>query len=135
MKTTEKISRALRVCVVLVVGLLVFTACGKNDLQGDITAKEHQPGYEYVYYQPMYSTSCSGNPAVCTQVLTGMLPIYYWVPDCYKITVKGTTSGSACIDKTEYDTIKIGDSYTGPDVDPKDRQEQLRTGDEQPVDK
>lgn len=98
---------------------LLLTGCGGNDLQGEVTGKQHKPGY--MWLMPIPHTTCSGNPQVCTTTYTY---IPQWVPDCYEITVKGEESGSTCLGSAEeWDSVAVGDSYTGPDVDPKDRAE------------
>ena len=110
----------------------LLAGCGyPQDLEGEVTGKEFQQGYDYVYMQPIYTTTCSGNPPTCTSNLTGMYPIFYTVPDCYSITVEGITSGSTCITAEEYDTLNVGDHYIGPDVKPKDRQ--TKTGEGEPT--
>lgn len=107
----------------------LLAGCGyAQDLEGEITGKEFQQGYDYVYMQPIYTTTCSGNPPTCTSNLSGMYPIFYTVPDCYSITVEGPTSGSTCISAEEYAALNVGDQYVGPDVQPKDRQTKTGEG-------
>lgn len=96
--------------------LLALAGCGKDDLQGTVTSKYVKPGYDWLYMMPI--TSCSGKPMICR---TNYIPIWYHVPTCYQLTVKGEKSGSTCVSDAKWESVKVGDSYVGPDVDPRDQ--------------
>ena len=101
--------------------LLMLSACGEDLLQGDVTDKSVEAAYTIFIPLPIYTTTCSGNPVSCTQSIVGYIPIPYYIPPCYRIYGKGEVSGDTCLDKTEWETIAVGDYYEGKDVKPEDR--------------
>ena len=106
---------------IVVLAALLLSSCG-DDLDGVVTNKNVQPGYSYTYMQPMTTTTCSGTPSVCRTTTTGYLPIFYYVPTCWEITVEGSTSGDTCVSEEKWNSLMVGDEYVGPDAKPKDFQ-------------
>lgn len=129
-RTAAKVAAVLTILIILVG---VLTGCGSQDkLNGKVTDKSVDPGFYFTMLVPIPHTSCSGNPSVCTTYYT-YIPILYWVPTCYEIEVKGETkedSGTTCLEEDAWNDIEIGDTYVGPDVDPKDRKQERERGEE-----
>ena len=106
---------------------LAVSGCGKDLLDGEVVKKDAHPGYHYTYMMPLTTTSCTGNPSICTTRTTGQIPIMYWVPPCYEIEVRGANdraSGDTCVDQSKWEALQVGDRYKGADVDPKDNEKE-----------
>ena len=66
--------------LLLILPLFFLTACGDH-LDGEIVAKNHEPGY--VQMIPQTSCQASGKTTVCS---THLVTVY--IPDCWRIVVK-----------------------------------------------
>ena len=105
--------------VALVALMMLLAGCG-NDLRGEVSKKEYERAYSYVTMDTV--DSCSTDPSTgARRCTTTTVPRTVYVPECYRIHVKGEESGSACVSPTEYEEIEVGDYYEGPDVKPEDR--------------
>ena len=104
--------------LLLILPLFFLTACGDH-LDGEIVAKNHEPGY--VQMIPQTSCQASGKTTVCS---THLVTVY--IPDCWRIVVKGhdkESTGDTCIDEDKWINFNIGDEYVGDDVKPEDRKD------------
>ncbi len=102
--------------LIALVAILSLAACG-DTLDGEVTKKDVRPGYTYVMMQPIYTTSCSGNPSVCTTRVSSYIPIPMRVPDCYRLYVKnGSKKRHGCVDRKRWGKVQVGEHYTGKDL-------------------
>jgi hypothetical protein len=73
----------------LTVALLAAGACGHFDPQsGYVTGHDFKPAHSIHHSDPIYSTSCSGKPLVCTSLLVGLNNWTEHIPDRYWIRVR-----------------------------------------------
>lgn len=104
-----------RLAPVIVAVALGLTACGGIN-SGTVVGKDYVPPREWVYMQPVYTTTCSGSPPVCTQHLVSFIPITMHDPECYRLKLDdGDDTGSVCVPREAYDRVRLGDHYEGGD--------------------
>lgn len=78
----------IRVAAVLLLALVVWllAACGEP-VVGPVVGRNHHDASTWIYMQPVYSTRCSGNPMVCTQYQSGMVPVTQYTPERWTLVV------------------------------------------------
>lgn len=91
--------------------LLALAGCGGVS-EGRVVAKDHIPEHTWIYMQPIYTTSCSGNPPVCTQRLVSYVPITMTDPECWRLTLRnGDDHGDVCVDEATWRGAAPNDYY------------------------
>lgn len=113
-------------CAALLLVSLTLAGCG-DKLDGEVTDKVLVDGYSYTYLQPIYTTSCSGTPSICTTSFSYFIPMTAYVPPCYRLYVK-TDEGKekhGCVEHSRWSKVKIGQHYTGKDVGKRAHKERM----------
>lgn len=90
--------RILATAGLLFGGALFLAGCSSIS-SGTVTGKTYEPGFF------LTTTVCSGQPVICT-------PILSWIPECYRLDLDdGKDTGDVCVSEEDYAAYRAGDHY------------------------
>lgn len=97
--------------------VLAVASCGSGVSKGEVIQKKYEAAHSWIYLQPQYTESCSGKPLICSQRLSGYIPIPMYEPDHWTLKLQDC-SGDKCktgwvdVDSQTYHDIAIGAFYS-----------------------
>lgn len=105
----------MRKLLVLLMFAVALTACSSDPVEGEVVNKGIRPASVYIYYQPIYSTSCSGSGSyrTCHQIQIGSIPQDMSRPECPQLKVRNSKGKikEVCISMPEFENTYIGQHY------------------------
>jgi hypothetical protein len=102
----------------LLLALCAIAACGSGVSKGEVIGKNFDPAHTWIYLQPQYTETCSGKPLICTQHLSGYIPIPVYDPDHWSLKLRDCSGDNGCktgwvdVDSQTYHDKAIGAFYS-----------------------
>ena len=92
----------------MLLAILLLASCTKTLASGTVTGKDYSPPSDTLI--PQYMTVCTGTPMVCTQQLTGFMPIH--TNASWKLHLRnGGDTGDHNVSEADFDKYNVGDHF------------------------
>ena len=105
----------MRKLLAVLMCVAALAACSSDPVEGEVVNKGIRPASVYIYYQPIYSTTCSGSGSyrMCHQIQIGSIPIDMSRPECPQLKVRNSKGKikEVCISMHEFEGTYIGQHY------------------------